>query len=71
MSLGAPQMAMLVSAVAVGDAFFVLGIPFAGVLATWFSRAHMASLERQTDKLRRNRIGIQKRHRDRDGYEAN
>jgi len=62
---------MLVSAAAVGGAFFVVGIPFAGLVATWFSSAHMASLERQTEKLRRNRIRIQKRHRDRDDYEAN
>jgi hypothetical protein len=67
----APQVAMLVSAAVVGGAVFVIGIPFAGLLATWLSSAHMASLERQTEKLRRNRIRIQKRHRDRDGYEAN
>ena len=70
-ALRAPQMPMLVSAAAVGGAFLVVGIPFAGLLATWFSSAHMASLERQTKKLRRNRIRIRKRHRDRDGYEAN
>jgi hypothetical protein len=62
---------MLVSAAAVGGAFFVVGIPFAGLLAKWFSSAHMASLERQTAKLRRIRIRIQKRYRDRDGYDAN
>ena len=33
----APQMPMLVSAAAVGGTFFVLGIPFAGLLATWFN----------------------------------
>jgi hypothetical protein len=65
-----PQMPMLVSAAAVGGAFFVVGIPFAGLLATWFSSAQMASLERQTAKLRRSRVRIQKRHRDRDGYDA-
>ena len=69
-TLRTPQMPMLVSAAAVGGAFFVVGIPFAGLLAKWFSSAHMTSLERQTEKLRRNRIRIQKQHRDRDGYEA-
>ena len=69
-ALRAPQIPMLVSAAAVGGAFFVVGIPFAGLLATWFSSAQMASLERQTAKLRRNRARIQKRRRDRDGYDA-
>jgi hypothetical protein len=69
--LRATQIPMLVSAATVGGAFFVVGIPFAGLLAIWFSSAHMASLERQTEKLRRNRMRIQKRQRDRDGYEAN
>jgi hypothetical protein len=70
-ALRAPQIPMLVGAAPVGGAFFVVGIPFAGLLATWFSSAHMASLERQTAKLRRNRIRIQKRYRDREGYDAN
>jgi hypothetical protein len=69
-AISAPQMPMLVSAAAVGGAFFVVGIPFAGLLATWFSSAHMANLERQTAKLRRNRARIQKRRRDRDQYDA-
>jgi hypothetical protein len=65
---------MLVSAAAVGVAFFVVGIPFAGLLrasqATWFSSAQIANLERQTAKLQRNRARIQKQQRDRDRYEA-
>jgi hypothetical protein len=63
-------MPMLVSAAAVGGAFIVVGIPFAGLLATWFSSAQMANLERQTAKLQRNRARIHRRRRDRDGYEA-
>jgi hypothetical protein len=45
-------MPMAVSAAAVGGSFFVVGIPFAGLLATWFSSAQIANLERQTAKLR-------------------
>ena len=63
-------MPMLVSAAAVGGAFFVVGIPFAGLLATWFSGAQIANLERQTAKLQRNRARIQKQRRDRDRYDA-
>ena len=60
-AIRAPQMPMLVSAAAVGGAFFVVGIPFAGLLATWFASAQMANLERQTAKLQRNRARVQKR----------
>ena len=66
----APQMPMLISAAAVGGTFFVVGIPFAGLLATWFSSAQIANLERQTEKLQRNRARIQKQRRDRDQYDA-
>ena len=69
-AIRAPQMPMLVSAAAVGGAFFVVGIPFASLLATWFSSAQMANLERQTAKLQRNRARVQKRRRNRDQYDA-
>jgi MFS superfamily sulfate permease-like transporter len=65
-----PQMPMLVSAAAVGGTFFLVGIPFAGMLATWFSSAQIANLERQTAKLQRNRSRIQKQRRDRDRYDV-
>jgi hypothetical protein len=65
-----PQMPMLISAAAVGGTFFVVGTPFAGLLATWFSSAQIANLERQTVKLQRNRARIQKQRRDRDGYDV-
>ena len=60
-AIRAPQMPMLVSAAAVGGAFFVVSIPLAGLLATWFASAQMANLERQTAKLQRNRARVQKR----------
>ena len=66
--ISAPQMP--ISAAAVGGAFFVVGIPFAGLLATWFSGTQIANLERQTAKLQRNRARIRKRRRDRDLYDA-
>src|ERR1700682_540140 len=69
-AIRAPQMPMLVSAAAVGGTFFVVGVPFAGLLATWFSSAQIANLERQTAKLQRNRARIRKRRRDRDLYDA-
>ena len=69
-AIRAQQMPMLVSAAAVGGTFFVVGIPFAGLLATWFSSAQIANLERQTAKLQRNRARIKKQRRDRDRYDA-
>ena len=69
-AIRAPQMPMLASAAAVGDIFFVVALPFAGLLATWFSSAQIANLERQTAKLQRNRARIQKQRRDRDRYDA-
>jgi hypothetical protein len=69
-AIRAPQMPKLISAAAVGGTFFVVGIPFAGLLATWFSSAQIANLERQTAKLQRNRARIQKQRRDRDGYDV-
>jgi len=61
---------MLVSAAAIGVTFFLVGIPFASFLATWFSNAQLANLERQTAKLQRSRARIQKRRGDRDQYDA-
>jgi hypothetical protein len=69
-AINAPQMPMLVSAATVGGFFLVVGVPFAGLLAKWFSSAQIANLERQTAKLRRNRVRIQKQRRDRDGYDV-
>ena len=69
-AIRAPQMPMLMGAAAVGATFFVVGIPFAGLLATWFSSAQIANLERQTAKLQRNRARIQKQRRDRDSYDV-
>jgi MFS superfamily sulfate permease-like transporter len=69
-AIRAPQMPMLVGAATVGGTFFIVGMPFAGLLATWFSSAQIANLERQTAKLQRNRARIQKQRRDRDRYDA-
>ena len=69
-ALTAPQMPMLVSAAAIGGIFFAVTVPFAGLLAAWFSSAQMANLERQTAKLQRNRAKVQRQRRNRDRYDA-
>ena len=69
-ALSAPQMPFVVASAAVGAAFFVLTIPFAGLLAAWFNAAGIASLERSTRKLNAARKRIRKRRRERDGFNA-
>jgi hypothetical protein len=66
-AMWAAEVPMLVSAAAVGGAFFGVAILFSGLLATWFSSAQMATLDRQAAKLQRNRSGIHKRRWNRDG----
>jgi hypothetical protein len=69
-AIRASQMPMLVGAAAIGVSFFVVGIPFAGLLGTWFSSARIADVEWQIVKLQRNRGRIKRRRRDRDRYDA-
>ena len=69
-AISAPQMPMLVGDGAIGVSFFVVGVPFAGLLGTWFSSARIAEVERQIVKLQRNRNRIQTRRRASDRYDA-
>jgi hypothetical protein len=69
-ALRAPQMHMLVGAAAIGVSLFVVGIPFAGLLGTWFSSARIADVERQIVKLQRSRRRVQRRRRASDRYHA-
>jgi hypothetical protein len=61
---------MLVGAGAIGVAFFLMSVQFAGLLGTWFSSARIAEVERQIVKLQRNRGRIQRRRRASDRYDA-
>jgi hypothetical protein len=69
-ALRSPQIPMLVSAATVGGVFWLLAIPFASLLAQVFNASHVASLERQTARLKRNRARIIKRRRDRSGFDV-
>jgi hypothetical protein len=68
--LRSPQIPMLVSAAAVGGAFWLVGLPFASLLAGWFNQSQIAGIERQTARLKRTRARIVKRRRDRDGFDV-
>jgi|SRR6267378_513403 len=68
--LRSPQVPMVVSAAAVGCSVWLVGIPFASILAAWFNQSQMAGLERQTVRLKRNRARIVKRRRDKDGFDV-
>ena len=69
-ALQGPQIPMLVSAGAVGGSVWILGMGFAGPLASWFSAGQLGRLERQTLKLKRNRARIQRRRRERDSFDV-
>ena len=69
-ALNAPQMPYLIASASVGCAFFVLTVPFAGLLASWMAQAGIAGIERSTIKLQRARNKIRKRRRDRDRFSA-
>jgi ABC-type microcin C transport system permease subunit YejB len=68
--LHSPQLPMLVSAAAVGAAFWVLLLPFSGLLAQLFNSSQIGGIERQTYRLKRNRARIQKSRRDKDSFDA-
>jgi hydrogenase/urease accessory protein HupE len=68
--LHAPQLPMVISAAVVGGLFYLIALPFAGLLASAFNASQIAAIERQTIKLRRNRARIQKSRRDRDSFES-
>lgn len=68
--LTAPQIPIVASAIAVGGAFFLFTIPFAGQLAKVFSIGQLSSIERQTARLKRNRSRITQLRRDRDNFDV-
>lgn len=68
--LRSPQIPMLVSATAVGGAVWIVVLPFAGMMAVWFSQSQMAGIERQTIRLKSGRAKIEKRKRERDGFDV-
>ena len=69
-ALKSPQVPHLVAAAAVGCAFFVVAVPFSGMLAAWFSSSAIASMERQTVRLKRNRARIKKKRDEHDEFTA-
>jgi len=69
-SLKGPQVPMLVAAATVGGVFFMFTLPFANLIARWFSASQLASLERQTATLKRNRARIVAKRRARDSFDV-
>lgn len=69
--LRSAQLPMVVSSATIGGVFWLVTIPFAGLLARLFNASQLASLERQTIKLKRNRAKIIKNRRERDGFDVN
>src|SRR5262245_54155873 len=57
------QVPVLVGSAMIGATVFVCGIPFAGLLAVWLSKAQLQSVERHTARLKRNRASLQRKNR--------
>lgn len=68
--LRSPQIPILVASATVGGLVWLLGLPFSGLLAQWFNQSQLSSIERQTERLKKNRAKIQARRRDRDGFDV-
>jgi hypothetical protein len=69
-SMRQPSLPMVVSALACGGIFWIVMLPFAGLLAKAFNANQISNLERQTARLKRNRARIQKERRDKDGFDV-
>jgi hypothetical protein len=65
------QVPMLVASATVGGAIWIIGMPMSGLIAQALSAGHLASIERQTRKLKVNRERIAKRRRARDRFDVN
>lgn len=69
-ALRGAQIPMLVASAAVGVAVFVIGLSFAGPLASLFNASQIGQIEKQTIRLKRNRARIVKSRRDRDDFDV-
>jgi hypothetical protein len=66
-----PQVAVLVAALTAGGLLWIFLLPLAPVLAKALGAGQLASLERQTIRLKRSRARIQSRRRARDSFDVN
>lgn len=69
-SLNSPQMPMLIAASSVAGLLWVFLLPLAPIFAKALNAGQLASLERQTIRLKRNRARIQSRRRARDSFDV-
>jgi len=69
--LSSPQVAVLVAALTAGGLLWIFLLPLAPVFAKALGAGQLASLERQTIRLKRSRARIQSRRRARDSFDVN
>lgn len=67
---GGIQLEILSGALAIGLVVWLIGLAFVTSLANWFSRSSIGELDRQTNRLKRNRARIQKSKRDKDSFDV-
>ena len=68
--LKAPQIPLLASAMAVGCAVWLIGIPFSGLIAQAFSSGQIAQIIRSEEKLKKGRARIKARQRRKTDFTA-
>jgi hypothetical protein len=65
-----PQVPALAAAATVAFLFWIIGACCAGKIANWISQGQLASIDRQTARLQKNRARIQARRRAKDGFDV-
>src|SRR5258708_13501877 len=65
-----PQGPALAAAATVAFLFWIIGVCCAAKIANWISQGQLASIDKQTAQLKKNRAKIQARRRAKDGFDV-
>lgn len=61
---------LLVASAAVGLLVWIIGLAFCGSIANWFSQSQIGAIDRQTERLKRNRDRITRARRAKDDFDV-
>jgi hypothetical protein len=65
-----PQVPALAAAATVAFLIWIIGVCCAAKIANWISQGQLASIDKQTAQLKKNRAKIQARRRAKDGFDV-
>jgi hypothetical protein len=65
-----PQVPALAAAATVAFLFWIIGVCCSAKIANWISQGQLASIDKQTAQLKKNRAKIQARRRAKDGFDV-